>query len=730
MSNFPAVVCQLSISAVVFFQLPSVVARHPVTNLLNGTVIVNHAPERAAELSPDNPFAEPSPLPFHAPPFDTIRIEHYQPAFKAGMTQHLAEIEAIADQADPATFDNTIVAFEKAGALLKRARRVFSNLTSAHTNEHLQNIQTEMAPLFAAHSDNILLNRRLFERVETLYESRESSGLSAEQQEVLRQHYVDFVRAGARLSTEHQNRVRSLNEQLSTLQTKFEDNLLAVTKERSVIVGSIAELDGMSDAEIAAAAETATERGHDGKYILEITNTTRVPILSSLNNRDLRQRVWEASAKRAIGENGGIDNRPLILEIAQLRAERAQLLGFENYAAYKLQNQMAKTPAAARKMLTDLVPGVVARVQQEAKDLKVMMTELGADHELAPWDWEYYTEKLRQARFDVDEGAVKPYFELDSVLQNGVFFTMKRLFGIEFRERKDLPVYHPEVRVFDVLDTDGSQIGLFYIDFFKRDSKRGGAWMSSWVNQSELLHTKPVVVNVLNNPRPAEGEPALISFDNVTTLFHEMGHGVHGLFSDVTYPSVSGTATPRDFVEFPSTFEEDWCIQPEILSNYARHHETGKPIPTELLEKVIRASKFNQGFDTLEYMAAALLDLEWHTLSADEIPDDIEAFEAATLKKYGIDMPAVPPRYRTPYFAHIWGGGYAASYYAYLWSEVLAADAFAWMQENGGATRANGDHFRREVLSRGSSRDPMESYKAFRGQEPTVDALLIRRGLK
>ena len=646
------------------------------------------------------------------------------------MQLQLTEIEAIVTQTNSPTFDNTIVAMEKSGTLLHRVRRVFSNMSSAHTNKHLQNIQTEMAPLLAAHSDNILLNRRLFERVKSLYESRESLQLTNEQQEVLRQHYENFVRAGAKLSEEHQNRIRSLNEQLSTLQTKFEDNLLAVTKERSVPVDDINELDGMSEAEIAAAAETAKERGHNSQYVLEITNTTRVPILASLNNRRLRQRVWEASANRAVGQSGGIDNRPVILAIAQLRAERAQLLGFENHASYKLQNQMAKKPNAARKMLTDLVPGVVDRVNQEASDLRKMMTTLGADHELAPWDWEYYSEKVRQARFNVDESEVKPYFELNSVLENGVFFTMNKLFGIEFRERKDLPVYHPEVRVFDVVDPDGHQLGLFYIDFLKRDSKRGGAWMSSWVNQSQLLDEKPVVVNVLNNSRPAAGEPALISFDNVTTIFHEMGHAVHGLFSDVTYPSVSGTSTPRDFVEFPSTFEEDWCIQPAILSNYARHYESGEPIPEDLLNKVILASKFNQGFDTLEYLAAAILDLEWHTLSADEIPDDIVAFEAATLKKYGVDIAAVPPRYRTPYFAHIWGGGYAASYYAYLWSEVLAADAFAHMQSTGGATRANGNNLRREVLSRGSSRDPMESYKAFRGQEPTVEALLVRRGLK
>ena len=723
---------QCLVLVILFFpQLPAATIAGPqVQTSTNGPSAVNNKTTPSAALTDVNPFASISKLPFHTPAFDRIKTEHYQPAFMTGMREQLAEITAIVDNIEAPTFGNTVDTLEKSGALLNRVRQVFSNLTSSNTNEDLQNIQTELAPLLAAHSDNILLNRGLFNRVSTLYESRENLPLSGEQQEVLRRHYDDFVRAGAKLSDEQQNRIRSLNEQLSTLETKFEDNLLAVTKERSVIVDSVAELDGLSDADIAAAAQTATERGHAGKYVLEISNTTRVPVLSSLNNRKLRQRVWEASAYRALGQGGGIDNRPLILEIAQLRAERARLLGFENHAAYKLQDQMAKTPAAARKMLTDLIPGVVARVQQESADLKAKMKELGADHALAAWDWEYYSEKVRQARFKVDDAALKPYFEMNNVLQNGVFFTMNKLFGISFQERRDLPVYHPEVRVFNVMNNDGSQIGLFYIDFFRRDSKRGGAWMSSFVDQSTLLNEKPVIVNVLNNPRPADGEPALISFDNVTTMFHEMGHAVHGLFSDVKYPSVAGTATPRDFVEFPSTFEEDWCIQPNILSNYAVHYKTGDPIPKELLDKVILASKFNQGFDTLEYLAAAILDLEWHTLTADQIPDDIEAFEAATLRKYGIDIPAVPPRYRTAYFAHIWGGGYSASYYAYLWSEVLAADAFAFMQANGGATLRNGNTLRNEVLSRGSSRDPMESYKAFRGQEPTVDALLIRRGLK
>lgn len=696
----------------------------------NNPVTAQSSTADDTQLSPDNPFAAPSPLAFHAPAFDKIHLEHYQPAFMAGMKQQLAEMDAIAAQTDAPTFDNTITAIERSGALLTRVRNVFSNMTSAEKTKDLQNIETELAPLQAVHSDNILLNRQLFARVEKLYETRDSLGLSEEQREVLKQHYESFVRAGAKLDESQQARIRSLNEQLSKLETKFEENLLAVTEERSVFIEDVSELDGMSDADIAAAAEGAKARGKEGKYLLEITNTTRVPILSSLNNRETRRRIWEASAYRGLGRDGGIDNRPLILEIAQLRAERAKLLGFANHAAFKLQNQMAEEPAAARKMLADLIPGVLAKVKEEARDLEAMIKESGATHELAPWDWEYYTEKVRKARFEVDEAAVKPYFELDNVLKNGVFFAMNKLYGIEFRERTDLPVYHPDVRVFDVFDKDGTQFAIYYADFFKRDTKRGGAWMSSYVDQSHLLHEMPVIVNVLNIPKPAAGEPALISFDNVTTMFHEMGHALHGMFSDVTYPSVSGTATPRDFVEFPSTFEEDWAIQPAVLSNYAKHYKTGEPIPKELLNKVIRASKFNQGFDTLEYLGAALLDLEWHTLTSDEIPADAEKFEAAAMKKYGIDYAPVPPRYRTAYFAHIWSGGYSSSYYAYLWSEVLAADAFAYMQAHGGLTRENGQRFRDTILSVGGSREPMDAYKAFRGSEPTVEALLKRRSLK
>ena len=489
----------------------------------------------AGDLPPDNPFASPSPLLFQTPQFDRIRDEHFRPAFVEGMRLQLAEMDAITAQTAEPTFENTITAIEKSGALLTRVRNVFSNLTSSHKNEALQAIETELAPLQAAHSDNILLNRRLFARVSSLWDRRDALGLTTEQQEVLKQHYEGFVRAGARLTDEQQTRIRALNEKISLLETKFEEHLLALLKERAVIVDSAAELDGMSDLDISAAAEAAKARGLDGKYLLEISNTTRVPILTSLNNRSVRQKVWQASAQRGLGQNGGLDNRPLVLELAKLRAERAQLLGFKSHAAFKLQNQMAQTPEAARKMLTDLAPGVMERVRQEARDLEQIMAAGKDRHELAPWDWEYYAEKLRKSRFDVDESQVKPYFELNSVLENGVFHTMNLLHGVQFRERTDLPIFHPDVRVFDVFEKDGKQIGLFFFDPFRRETKRGGAWMSSFVDQSGLLQERPVVVNTLNIPRPGAGEPALVSFDNVVTLFHEMGHGLHGLFSDVTY---------------------------------------------------------------------------------------------------------------------------------------------------------------------------------------------------
>ncbi|MCG2589452.1 M3 family metallopeptidase [Rhodohalobacter sulfatireducens] len=681
------------------------------------------------ESMTENPLFTPSTLPFEAPNFDEISEEHYRPAFEEGMERELAQMDSIASNPEPPTFENTIVAMEKSGRLLERTESVFYNLTSAHTNDQIQEIQSEMAPKLASHSDNIYLNADLFERVQTLYDQRDELDLDESSLKLLEDTYRDFVRAGAQLTEEEQQRMREINERTSTLTTQFQDNLLKLTQERAVLVDDVEELDGLSEDRIAAAKEAAEERGHEGQYLLSITNTTRVPILKSLINRDLRERVWKASAFRGIGEDGGIDNRPLVLELVELRAERAALLGYDDHASYRHDPQTAENPENVLDMLTDLIPAVIANTEQEASKITEMMREDGVEGELQPWDWEYYAEKVRQAEYDIDEAEVRPYFELDRVLKDGVFFTMNQLFGIRFEERFDLPVYHEDVRIFDVLDEDGSQIGLFYADYFTRDSKRGGAWMNSFVSQSHLLDKKPVIVNVMNIPPPAEGEPALISFDNVSTMFHEMGHAVHGLFSDVKYPSQSGTSVPRDFVEFPSTFEEDWAVLPEVLENYAVHHETGERIPQDLLDKVIAARNFNQGFDTQEYLAATMVDLEWHLLDTTEIPNDVVEFEDESLAKYDLDMQAVPPRYKSPYFAHIFAGGYSANYYAYIWSEILAADAFAYMRESGGLTRENGDRFREYILSKGGSRDAMDLYETYRNGEPDVVHLLRRRGL-
>lgn len=677
----------------------------------------------------ENPLFSESTLPLNTPNFDAIKPEHYRPAFEEGMKRELQEIESIASNPEVPTFENTIVAMEKSGALLRRTSQVFYNLTSANTNDKLQEIQSEMAPKLAAHQDNILLNAELFARVDSLYQHREDLGLDAASEKLLEDTHRDFVRAGARLNKEEKQRMRKINERISSLTTEFDNNLLEITKNRAVLVDDQAKLDGLTDDQISAVKEKAAEAGHEGQYLLSITNTTRVPLIKNMNNREMRERLWKASAYRGIGRDGGIDNRPLVLELAKLRAEKAKLLGYENYAAYNLDPQTAKNPENALDMLTDLIPPVIKNTKEEEQQIREMMHQDGIEGEVQPWDWTYYAEKVRKAKYDIDESKVRPYFELDRVLKDGVFYAMNKLYGITFEERHDLPVYHPDVRVFDVYDEDGEQIALFYGDYFARDSKSGGAWMNDYVSQSHLLDKKPVIVNVLNIPKPAEGEPALISFDNVTTLFHEMGHAVHGMLSDVKYPSQSGTSVPRDFVEFPSTFEEDWAIQPGVLKNYAVHYKTGEQIPQELLDKVIEARNFNQGFDTQEYLAATMLDMEWHTLGTDEIPDDVQAFEDKALAKYNLDMRVVPPRYKSPYFAHIFAGGYAANYYGYIWSEVLAADAFAYMQQNGGLERDNGMRFRKYILSKGGSREPMKLYKQYRGQEPEVKHLLERRGL-
>ncbi len=697
--------------------------------IVAGSLLLSTCSKTEQMSDSTNPLFSPSELPFEAPNFDAIKIEHYQPAFEEGMKRELEQIEEIASNPEPPTFKNTILAMEKSGELLRRTRSVFFNLTSAHTNDQIQQIESEMAPKLAAHSDDIYMNDNMFDRVKTLYDKRGELGLDDAQLKLLKDTHRDFVRSGAQLDDQQKKRMRQINERISSLTTKFQENLLEITKERAVLVDEAKQLDGLSEDRISAANEAAAERGHDNKYLLTITNTTRVPILKELNNRELRERVWKASANRGIGENGGIDNRPLVLELAKLRAEKAKLLGYDNYAAYKLDPQTAKTTSNALDMLSDLIPPVIQNSEQEAGSIRELMREDGIEGEVKPWDWNYYAEKVRQAKYDIDQSEVRKYFELNTVLKDGVFHTMNKLFGIRFEERDDLPVYHPDVRVFNVYDTSDTQIGLFYADYFERESKRGGAWMNSYVSQSHLLDQSPVIVNVMNIPKPVEGEPALISFDNVTTMFHEMGHAVHGLLSDVKYPSQSGTSVPRDFVEFPSTFEEDWAIQEDILENYALHHKTGERIPGELLDKVIDARDFNQGFDTQEYLAATMLDLEWHMLKTGNIPDNVQKFEDRSLAKHDLDVEVIPPRYKSPYFAHIFAGGYAASYYSYIWSEVLAADAFAYMQENGGLQRENGDRFRKYILSKGGSHEPMELYKEYRGQEPEVRHLLDRRNL-
>ncbi|KIG18643.1 Dipeptidyl carboxypeptidase Dcp [Enhygromyxa salina] len=674
----------------------------------------------------DNPLFTASTLQYQAPDFAAIELDHFRPAFERGMEEHTAEIEAIANAAEPASFDNTLVAMERSGELIERTASVFFSLTGTVSNEGLRTLQSELAPLLSAHADSITLNPKLFARVEAVYQARDQ--LSGEDKRLAEEVYARFVRAGAKLDEAAKVQIREINSELSKLTTDFSQNLLAASTNSAVIVEDVAELAGLSEADIKGLAAAATEAGHEGKYLINLLNTTRQPVLSSLENRALRQRVWEASAQRGVADNG-----PALLRIVELRAAKAKLLGYPTWAAYVLEEQMAKTPQAVLKILDDLAPKAAAKAKAEAqqiqKAIKADKAKAGGNFEVQAWDWAYYAEKVRAKQFDLDEAEIRAYFELENVLQNGLFFTMGKLYGIRFEERKDLPVYHPDVRTFEVFEEDGTSIGLFYADYYAREGKRGGAWMNAIVPQTKLLGRKPVIVNVLNIPKPAKGEPTLLTFAEATTMFHEMGHGVHGLFSDAVYPSLAGTSVPRDYVEFPSQFEEDWLIDPLVISNVAKHYETGEPIPKPLLDKLLASRKFNQGFDSLEYLGAALLDMEWHLISSGAAISDAAAFEEQALTKHGVNYAPVPPRYKSTFFAHTFAGGYSAGYYAYLWTEVLAADAFAYMGTQGGLTRANGDKFRELILSKGNTVDPMAQYVSYRGQEPTVDALLKRRGL-
>jgi peptidyl-dipeptidase Dcp len=676
-----------------------------------------------------NPLYERNTLPFGAPPFDRLENADYQPAIEEGMRRHLAEVSAIVEQTAAPTFDNTIVALERSGELLTRVLKVFGGVTSANTNDTLQSVQTEEAPKLAAHSDAIYLNDALFERVRQIHDGRERLGLTAEQQFLVERYYLDFVRAGAKLSEPEKTRLRALNQEESKLTAEFQNRLLAATKSGALVFDDPSALEGLSEADIAAAAEAAVERKLPGKWVLRLQNTTQQPPQESLRRRDVRQRLFEASIHRA-DRGDSVDTRALVQRLAQIRAERAALLGYPTAAAYVLDDQMAKTPEAAVKLLTEIGATAVEKARAEAERMQSLIEREGGRFKLEPWDRQYYSEQVRKAEYDLDESQIKPYFVLDRVVRDGVFFAANQLYGLTFQERNDIPVYHPDVRVFEVFDGDGSSLALFYADYFKRDNKIGGAWMDSFAEQSGLLDAKPVIYNVANFTKPAVGQPALLSFDEVTTLFHEFGHALHGMFSRVEYPTVAGTNVPRDFVEFPSQFNEHWALDPVVFTHYAKHHETGAAMPQELVEKIKKSRTFNQGFALTEYVAAALLDMSWHTLSADTPLQDVQTFESDALARHRVDVHEVPPRYRTTYFAHIWNGGYAAGYYAYLWAEVLDHDAYDWFDEHGGFTRENGQRLRDMILSRGGSQDSAELYRAFRGREPSVEPLLLRRGLK
>ncbi|MDI5831263.1 M3 family metallopeptidase [Shewanella xiamenensis] len=698
-----------------------------MTGALAGCSTQDTKAANVTAVQTQNPLFQASTLQYQAPDFSVIKDEHFQPALEQGIKEQYQEILAIANNPAAPTFDNTIVAMEKSGALLNRASSVFYNLAGSNSNPALRKIQGEMAPKMAAHSDNINLNPALFARIEAIYNDRNNLGLTPEAVRLVEVYHQRFIMAGAKLTDEQKVKIRALNEEQSTLTNEFSQRLLRLTKEIAIVVDSKDQLAGLSDSEITSAANDAKAAGHEGKYLINITNTTRQPILASLENRELRQRIWEASANRGLtGEN---ETASLVSRLAQLRAERAALLGYENWASYRLAPQMAKTPEAVYSMFGSMVPAVVANTEKEAADIQAMINKTGGKFELAPWDWEFYAEKVRQEKYALDANSIRPYFEFNRVLEDGVFYTLKELYGVTLKPRPDLPVYHPDVKAYEMFDADGSSMAIFYADYFAREGKRGGAWMSSFVGQSFLEGTKPVVVNVMNIKKAPEGQPTFVSYNEVTTMFHEMGHGTHGMFSKVTYPSLSGTSVSRDFVEFPSTFEEDWAAHPKVLANYAKHYETGKPIPDELLQKLLKSGSFNQGFDTLEYMAAALVDMEWHSLSPDAPLQDVATFEANALKKHGLNITAVPPRYKSTYFAHAFPGGYSASYYAYMWSEILAADAFAYVQTQGGLNREIGMKYRKTIREVGNSIAPMEAYKNFRGQEPTTEGLLNRRGL-
>jgi peptidyl-dipeptidase Dcp len=690
--------------------------------LVTGLVLMGAAPALAG------PFDAPSSLPYQAPRFDLIKDGDYQPAFEKGMQQQLAEIAAIAGNKAAPTFDNTIAAMERSGRMLERVNNAFFGVVQANTNPALDKVQTAEAPKLAAHSDSIFLNEKLFARVKALYDRRAESKLDAEALQVLTLYYRQFIHAGANLSPKDKERLKEINKRDASLETAFQQKLVAAAKAGALVVSDKTQLAGLSEVDIANAAQAAKERKLAGKYVIPLQNTTQQPLLTSLANREVRQKLFESSWTRA--EKGdGNDTRATISEIAVLRAEKAKMLGYPNYAAYVLYDQMAQTPQAVEKFLSQLVPPTRAKAAEEARLIQAAIDKDGKHFELRPWDWQRYAEKVRKERYDLDDNMLKPYFELHKVLEDGVFYAATRLYGITFKRRNDIPVYQPDVMVYEVFEQNGTSLGLIYLDYFKRDNKSGGAWMSNFVNQSKLNGTKPVIYNVANLPKPAPGQPALISFDDVTTMFHEFGHALHGLFANQTYPLVSGTNVARDFVEFPSQFNEHWALYPEVLKHYAVNYKTGAPIPQVLVDRIKAADKWGQGYALGELLAASQLDMQWHTLPPGTRKQDVDKFEAQALQKTGTDFPNVPTRYRSSYFLHIWNMGYQSGYYAYQWTVMLDDDAYAWFTAHGGLTRANGQRFRDMILSRGHTMDYGPMFRAFYGKDPDIGPMLEHRGL-
>jgi len=687
----------------------------------------NAAVPSGAQFGPGNPFYAASTLPLQAPPFDKIKDSDYQPAIEAGMAQQREEVRAIAENLDPPTFENTLVALEKTGQLFNRVNLVFNAVTGANLSPELEKLQEIEAPKLAAHKDSIFLDSKLFQRIEAIYKQRESLKLDAESLRLVEYYYEEFVHAGANLSESDKAELKKLNEEESTLSAAFSNKLLAATKAAAYVTKDKSALAGLSDTRLKGAAQAAKDRKVEG-YVIPLQNTTQQPDLASLSQRGTRQAIFENSWNRA--ERGGPnDTRDTIARMAQLRAQKAKLLGFPSYGAWKLQDQMAKTPEAAVKFMDALVPGATAKAVAEGKDIQTLIDAQKGGFQLQPWDWDFYAQQVRKAKYDLDEDQIKPYFELNNVLENGVFYAANQLYGISFKERHDIPVYHPDVRVFDVFDSDGKQIALWYCDYFKRDNKNGGAWMDVFVNQSKLLGTLPVVYNVANFTKPAPGQPALIGFRDVSTMFHEFGHGLHGMFANTMYPALSGAQVARDFVEFPSQFNENWATYPSVFNHYAKHYQTGAAMPAELVAKVKKASKFNGGYALTEVVAAAELDMQWHTLPGDAPLEKVDDFEMQALKNKNLFLSTVPPRYRSSYFAHVWQDEYAAGYYAYLWSEMLDHAAFRWFEEHGGLTRANGDRFRQMILSRGNTEELGKMYSGWMGGEPSIEPMLKFRGL-